>query len=85
MYNSYRTLSHPLTCVGNKPPWTLPAKAKYGEFDSDRAKKYHGLEEISTPPFFPLWKETLVVSILLSLGPLKRNTYFYSRNVLCVT
>jgi len=38
---------------GNKPPWTLPAKAKYGKFDSDRAKKYHGLENISVPDFFP--------------------------------
>lgn len=45
---------------GNKPPWSLPAKANYGAFDADRAKKYHGLEKISTPPFFPLWKETLV-------------------------
>jgi len=38
---------------GNKPPWTLPAKATYGKFDSDRAKKYHGLDNISPPDFFP--------------------------------
>jgi len=38
---------------GNKPPWSLPAKAAYGKFDGDRAKKYHGLENISAPDFFP--------------------------------
>ncbi|KAF8854645.1 putative glutathione S-transferase kappa 1 [Acephala macrosclerotiorum] len=38
---------------GNKPPWSLPAKAKYGQFDGDRAKKYHGMEKISAPDFFP--------------------------------
>ncbi|KAH6681441.1 putative glutathione S-transferase kappa 1 [Halenospora varia] len=39
---------------GNKPPWTLPAKAKYGSFDTARALKYHGRTgEIATPSFFP--------------------------------
>ena len=38
---------------GNKPPWSLPAKAKYGKFDTERAKKYHGLEKIEPPDFFP--------------------------------
>jgi len=38
---------------GNKPPWSLPAKAKYGQFDGDRAKKYHNMEKISAPDFFP--------------------------------
>ncbi|EHL01155.1 Thioredoxin-like protein [Glarea lozoyensis ATCC 20868] len=38
---------------GNKPPWTLPAKATYGKYDSDRAKKYHGNLSIEPPSFFP--------------------------------
>ncbi|TAQ86087.1 hypothetical protein B7494_g5582 [Chlorociboria aeruginascens] len=38
---------------GNKPPWSLPAKAKYGKFDSGRAKHYFGLGDISVPDFFP--------------------------------
>ncbi|KIN05961.1 hypothetical protein OIDMADRAFT_112109 [Oidiodendron maius Zn] len=38
---------------GNKPPWTLPAKANYGQFDIERAKKYHGVENINPAPFFP--------------------------------
>ncbi|KUJ12832.1 putative glutathione S-transferase kappa 1 [Mollisia scopiformis] len=38
---------------GNKPPWTLLAKAKYGQFDGDRAKKYHSMQNISAPSFFP--------------------------------
>lgn len=40
--------------VGNKPPWTLPAKAKYSKFDSARAKKYFGKPNIQTPSFFPI-------------------------------
>jgi glutathione S-transferase kappa 1 len=43
-----------LTIPGNKPPWTLPAKATYGRFDSDRARHYHDVKEIVTPPFFPI-------------------------------
>jgi len=39
---------------GNKPPWSLPAKAKYGNFDSHRAKKYFGATDIQTPDFFPI-------------------------------
>ncbi|OQE32283.1 hypothetical protein PENSTE_c001G06738 [Penicillium steckii] len=39
---------------GNKPPWTLPAKANYGKFDSERACKYFGVAPIKTPDFFPI-------------------------------
>ncbi|KAJ6013933.1 HCCA isomerase/glutathione S-transferase kappa [Penicillium herquei] len=39
---------------GNKPPWTLPAKAAYGKFDSQRACKYFGVPQINTPDFFPI-------------------------------
>ncbi|ORY59110.1 thioredoxin-like protein [Pseudomassariella vexata] len=34
---------------GNKPPWTLPAKAAYGRFDVTRSKNAAGLSEISPP------------------------------------
>ncbi|KAF2658505.1 thioredoxin-like protein [Lophiostoma macrostomum CBS 122681] len=39
---------------GNKPPWTLPAKAKYSTYDSARAKRYFGAPDIKTPDFFPI-------------------------------
>lgn len=42
------------TCnAGNKPPWSLPAKAAYGQFDRVRAGKYFGVEDFKIPPFFP--------------------------------
>jgi glutathione S-transferase kappa 1 len=40
--------------TGNKPPWTLPAKGAYSKYDSERAKQYFGLENVKTPPFFPI-------------------------------
>lgn len=40
--------------IGNKPPWTLPAKAAYSKFDSQRACKYFGVPPIQTPDFFPI-------------------------------
>ncbi|KAF2109282.1 glutathione S-transferase kappa 1 [Lophiotrema nucula] len=39
---------------GNKPPWTLPAKADYSKFDSARAKKYFAVQAVKTPSFFPI-------------------------------
>jgi len=39
---------------GNKPPWTLPAKAAYSKYDSARAKAYFGVPNIQTPSFFPI-------------------------------
>jgi len=45
---------------GNKPPWTLPAKATYSIFDIERASKYFGTHDIRTPEFFP------ILSILVS-------------------
>ncbi|CAG8982731.1 hypothetical protein HYALB_00001012 [Hymenoscyphus albidus] len=38
---------------GNQPPWTLPAKAKYGKFDMIRSRNYHGGLNIEPPSFFP--------------------------------
>ncbi|KAJ5210997.1 HCCA isomerase/glutathione S-transferase kappa [Penicillium cf. griseofulvum] len=39
---------------GINPPWTLPAKAAYSKFDSERACKYFGVPQIQTPDFFPI-------------------------------
>lgn len=39
---------------GNKPPWTLPAKANYGTYDLKRAIKHFAAPPLSTPPFFPI-------------------------------
>ncbi|KAH7126834.1 glutathione S-transferase kappa 1 [Dendryphion nanum] len=39
---------------GNKPPWELPAKASYSQFDNARAQRYFGVTNIKTPPFFPI-------------------------------
>ncbi|KAJ5525729.1 HCCA isomerase/glutathione S-transferase kappa [Penicillium frequentans] len=39
---------------GNKPPWTLPAKAAYGKFDMQRACNYFGTPPNKTPDFFPI-------------------------------
>ncbi|KAM5357359.1 hypothetical protein ACJZ2D_016345 [Fusarium nematophilum] len=38
---------------GNKPPWTLPAKANYSSYDTKRAQKYFGLK-FTVPEFFPI-------------------------------
>ncbi|PGG99444.1 hypothetical protein AJ79_08518 [Helicocarpus griseus UAMH5409] len=38
---------------GNTPPWTNPAKAKYGQYDRQRAAKYFGVKDMTPPPFFP--------------------------------
>jgi glutathione S-transferase kappa 1 len=39
---------------GNKPPWTLQAKAAYSKPDAARAKRYFGIPEMQTPSFFPI-------------------------------
>lgn len=39
---------------GNKPPWTLKAKALYSKPDSARAKRYFGVPKVQTPSFFPI-------------------------------
>ncbi|KAF3940349.1 hypothetical protein ABW19_dt0201957 [Dactylella cylindrospora] len=40
-------------CKGNKPPWTLQAKAAYSQFDGPRAQKYFGFN-FQIPEFFPI-------------------------------
>ncbi|TPX07086.1 uncharacterized protein E0L32_010981 [Thyridium curvatum] len=39
--------------TGNKPPWTLPAKAAYAPYDTRRAQKYFGVK-FDVPEFFPI-------------------------------
>ncbi|RMZ89213.1 hypothetical protein DV736_g3546, partial [Chaetothyriales sp. CBS 134916] len=39
---------------GNKPPWTLPAKAKFGKYDVARGIEYFQIPPSSPPPFFPI-------------------------------
>ncbi|KAH7111162.1 putative DSBA family oxidoreductase [Dactylonectria estremocensis] len=53
---------------GNKPPWTLPAKANHSQFDSKRAQKYFGLN-FEIPDFFPI----------LSLLPQRCLTYLKAK------
>lgn len=53
---------------GNKPPWTLPAKATYGQYDRKRAERYFG-HDLKVPPFFP------IVSLLVSF---QRTFYIYN-------
>jgi 2-hydroxychromene-2-carboxylate isomerase len=48
---------------GNKPPWTLPAKANYGAYDLKRAIKWFGTKKLQAAPFFP------ILSILVSTFP----------------
>ncbi|ORY19761.1 glutathione S-transferase kappa 1 [Clohesyomyces aquaticus] len=55
---------------GNKPPWTLPAKAQYSSFDADRAKHYFGVPNLQTPSFFPI----------LSLLPQRALVYIKSQH-----
>jgi glutathione S-transferase kappa 1 len=39
---------------GNKPPWTLPAKAALSKYDLKRTIAHFGTEQLSSPPFFPI-------------------------------
>ncbi|KAH6654019.1 thioredoxin-like protein [Truncatella angustata] len=38
-----------MAASGNRPPWTVPAKAKYGSLDADRTQHAVGLPDISPP------------------------------------
>ncbi|KAF2641672.1 glutathione S-transferase kappa 1 [Massarina eburnea CBS 473.64] len=39
---------------GNKPPWTLPAKADYSPYDMKRSVHHHNVPSIQIPEFFPI-------------------------------
>lgn len=67
---------------GNKPPWSLPAKAKYGPYDLKRAIKWFGTKKLQSAPFFP------ILSILVSVFPDPRwsnPSDSSSRNAACST
>ncbi|KAL1963828.1 hypothetical protein VTN77DRAFT_7759 [Rasamsonia byssochlamydoides] len=53
---------------GNTPPWKLPAKARYGEYDRKQAVRYFGVADFTPPSFFPI----------LSLLPQRSITYIKS-------
>ncbi|KAF9887554.1 hypothetical protein FE257_010132 [Aspergillus nanangensis] len=53
---------------GNKPPWTLPAKAAYSKYDGQRAQKFFGAK-FNVPSWFPI----------LSLLPQRALTYIKQR------
>lgn len=40
--------------TGNKPPSTIPAKAKYADYDLARACEHFGTSQLTPPPFFPM-------------------------------
>ena len=54
-----------MVATGNKPPGTVPAKAKYSSNDLRRTIKYFGTEKISVPPFFPFL--SLLVRTILNV------------------
>lgn len=43
-----------MQATGNRPPATLPARAKYLKFDLTRAAQYYQTERLTPPPFFPM-------------------------------
>ncbi|KAI1074704.1 thioredoxin-like protein [Whalleya microplaca] len=53
---------------GNKPPWTLPAKATHSAFDSRRALRAVGLRSVSPPgDLFEAGRTTLPLRALLRI------------------
>ncbi|KAF9874128.1 DSBA-like thioredoxin domain-containing protein [Colletotrichum karsti] len=56
---------------GNKPPWTLPAKAKYGTFDARRSSVRVGKPDITTPPDF--MDRSMTILPLRALHFIKKN------------
>ncbi|KAK1498349.1 DSBA-like thioredoxin domain-containing protein [Colletotrichum cuscutae] len=56
---------------GNKPPWTLPAKAEYGTFDARRSSARAGKPGITTPESF--MERSMTVAPLRALHFIKAN------------
>ncbi|OHE94636.1 DSBA-like thioredoxin domain-containing protein [Colletotrichum orchidophilum] len=56
---------------GNKPPWTLPAKAVYGNFDARRSSARAGKPGITTPESF--MERSMTVGPLRALHFIKAN------------
>jgi glutathione S-transferase kappa 1 len=51
---------------GNTPPWKLPAKAKYSDYDSKQAVRYFGIPAFQAPSFFPILSLLVRLSFLSS-------------------
>ena len=51
------------TVIGNKPPWTLPAKRKYGVHDTRRSAERCGVPDIRVPPDFMARAMTVLVCL----------------------
>lgn len=51
-----------LCSKGNKPPWTLPAKAAYLKYDGQRAQQFFE-NPITVPSWFP------ILSLLVAFPP----------------
>jgi 2-hydroxychromene-2-carboxylate isomerase len=51
---------------GNIPPWKLPAKAKYSEYDRKQAVRYFGIPDFQAPSFFPIL--SLLVRLFFSVS-----------------
>ncbi|KAK1640629.1 DSBA-like thioredoxin domain-containing protein [Colletotrichum phormii] len=56
---------------GNKPPWTLPAKAEYGTFDARRSSARAGKPDITTPESF--MERSMTIGPLRALHFIKAN------------
>ncbi|KAK2028191.1 DSBA-like thioredoxin domain-containing protein [Colletotrichum zoysiae] len=56
---------------GNKPPWTLPAKAEYGNFDARRSSARVGKPDITPPDSF--MERSMTVLPLRALHFIKAN------------
>jgi hypothetical protein len=61
--------------IGNQPPWKLPAKGRYGKFDSNRASQYFG-KNYKVASFFPL-NSLLVCEIPVLKQPLNFADYLF--------
>ncbi|CAK7224396.1 hypothetical protein SBRCBS47491_005536 [Sporothrix bragantina] len=75
--NNVEVVYHPVLlgainhASGNKPPFSLPAKAKYGMFDSRRSCDRAGVPEVRPPPDF--MARSMTVLPLRALHYIQRN------------
>ncbi|CAK7221138.1 hypothetical protein SCUCBS95973_004394 [Sporothrix curviconia] len=75
--NNVQVVYHPVLlgainhASGNKPPFSLPAKAQYGVFDTRRSCERAGVPEVRPPPDF--MKRAMTVLPLRALHYIQRN------------
>lgn len=78
--DTHTTRTNGLYSTGNKPPWTLPAKAQYLSFDSARALRRVGLTNVVSPG--DLMSFGMTVQPLRAIHYIKAN---YSEDVFLAT